>query len=80
MLKHGVLQGSVLVPIFFLIYVDNVNHARNTVKCTILQMIQTSYFLTVQPKNLIIWHETSICMAKYQQNFSKCTEEWISDL
>ena len=87
MLEHGVPQGSVLGPILFLIYIIDLNHAIKY--CKVQPFVDDTNLLHFNSltKNLnrldmkqTSWHEASICLAEYQQNFSKCTADWISDL
>ena len=87
MLKHGVPQGSVLGPILFLIYIIDLNHAKKYCKVQPFADDTNLLHFNSSTKNLnrlamkqTSWHEASICLAEYQQNFSKCTADWISDL
>ena len=79
MFKFGVPQGSELEPILFLIYIADLNLAIKY--CKVHHFADDTNFLYFKSWiKKLDRHETSIGLAKCQQNFSKCTEDWISDL
>ena len=78
--KEDICLYKLLGPILFSISMNDLNH---TLKyCKVHHFADDANLHvnnSIKKLNALGNHKTSICWGKCQQNFSKCTEDWISD-